>query len=280
RSLLPAEIQQALLRRSEGNPLYAEQFAQLYLERGSAEDMPLPETLQGIVAARLDGLSAEEKAVLQDASVIGKVFWTAALRRDERAADQVLHSLERKGFLTRQRRSSIGSEGEWAFAHMLLRDVTYGQIPRAERAHKHRETAEWIESLGRSEDQAELLAFHWRSARELARASQQDTTELETPTRLALRAAGDRAFSVNAYASRAEELAGAERSPARARVLANIARTRSIAGDRENGLRLAIEALEMAESLRLDELRAHALSTISLVKMYLDDPSGVEDGEK
>ena len=57
RTLLPAEIQQALLERSEGNPLYAEQFAQLYLERGSAEDLPLPETLQGIVAARLDGLS-------------------------------------------------------------------------------------------------------------------------------------------------------------------------------------------------------------------------------
>ena len=362
RSVLPAEIQQALLDRSEGNPLYAEQFAQLYLERGSAEDMPLPETLQGIVAARLDGLSAEEKAVLQDASVIGKVFWTAALRRDEHAADPLLHSLERKGFLTRQRRSSVGSEGEWAFAHMLLRDVAYGQIPRAERAHKHRETAEWIESLGRSEDHAELLAFHWRSARELALASQQDTTELETPTRLALRAAGDRAFSVNAYpaaaayydealalwpddeerprllyqcadalyiatdhraltaleeardallavgdhqtaaeaelsisriwwhrgqrdesaahASRAEELAGAECSPARARVLANIARTRAIAGDREDGLRLAREALEMAQVLGLDELRAHALATISLAKMYLDDPSGVEDGEK
>ncbi len=362
RSVLPAEIQQTLLERSEGNPLYAEQFAQLYLERGSADDMPLPETLQGIVAARLDGLPAEEKALLQDASVVGKVFWTAALRRDERAADPLLHSLERKGFLTRQRRSSVGSEGEWAFAHMLLRDVAYGQIPRAERAHKHREAAEWIESLGRSEDHAELLAFHWRSARELARASQQDTTELETPTRLALRAAGGRAFSVNAYpaaaeyydealalwpddeerprllyqcadalyiatdhraltaleeardallavgdhqtaaeaelsisriwwhrgqrdestahASRAEDLAGSERSPARARVLANIARTRSIAGDRESGLRLAGEALEMAELLRLDELRAHALATISLAKMYLDDPSGVEDGEK
>ncbi|MGI8862456.1 MAG: ATP-binding protein [Gaiellaceae bacterium] len=199
RSLLPAEIQQALLDRSEGNPLYAEQFAQLYLERGTADDMPLPETLQGIVAARLDGLSADEKAVLQDASVIGKVFWTGALRREERDATPLLHSLERKGFLTRQRRSSVESEGEWAFAHMLLRDVAYGQIPRAERAYKHRETAEWIESLGRSEDHAEQLAFHWGSALELARAAGQDATQLATPTRLALRAAGDRAFAVNAY---------------------------------------------------------------------------------
>src|SRR5205823_10221430 len=165
----------------------------------SAEELPLPETLQGIVAARLDGLAAEEKAVLQDASVIGKVFWTAALRRDERAADPVLHSLERKGFLTRQRRSSVGSEGEWAFAHMLLRDVAYGQIPRAARAQKHRQAAEWIESLGRSEDHAELLAHHWSSALELATAAGHDAGDLATPTRLALGAAGDRAFAVNAY---------------------------------------------------------------------------------
>ncbi len=363
RSLLPAEIQQALLERSEGNPLYAEQFAQLYLERGSAEGLPLPETLQGIVAARLDGLSAEEKALLQDAAVIGKVFWTGALRRDEAAVIPLLHSLERKGFLTRQRRSSVESEGEWAFAHMLLRDVAYGQIPRAERAHKHRATAEWIEGLGRSDDHAELLAFHWGSALELAQAAGQDVDNLRTPTRLALRAAGDRAFSVNAYPAaagyysdaialwpeedeerphllyryaealyvayddkalssleeardallavgdretaaeaeiavsrvwwhrgrkdeasahqtRAAELAGSAVSPATARVIANVARTRSIGGDPEEGLRLATEALAMAEALELDELRAHALSTIGMAKGYLGDPTGRRDEER
>jgi len=363
RSVLPAEIQQTLLERAEGNPLYAEQFAQLYLERGSAEDMPLPETLQGIVAARLDGLSAEEKTVLQNASVIGKVFWTGALRRDEREANPLLHSLERKGFLTRQRRSSVESEGEWAFAHMLLRDVAYGQIPRAERAHKHRSTAEWIESLGRSDDHAELLAFHWSSALELAHAAGQDNADLVLPTRLALRAAGDRSFSVNAYPAaatyyaealalwpkedeewpqllyrhadalyvaaderaldaleeardallaagdretaaeaevslsriwwhrgrhddaslhleRAAELAGTEASPATARVIANVARTRSIGGDPEEGLRLAREALATAEALELDELQAHTLSTIGMAKGYLGDPTGRRDEER
>ena len=364
RALLPAEIQQALLERSEGNPLYAEQFAQLYLERGSAEDLPLPETLQGIVAARLDGLSADAKGLLQDASVVGKVFWTGALRRDEREATPLLHALERKGFLTRQRRSSVESEGEWAFAHMLLRDVAYGQIPRADRAHKHRETAEWIESLGRPDDHAELLAFHWSSALELARAAGQNADDLVTPTRLALRAAGDRSFSVNAYPSaaayyedalslwpaeedegrsrllyryadalyvadderalssledardallaagnhetaaeaeisvsriwwnrgrkdetslheaRAVELAGDATSPATARVLASIARGRSIGGDPNQGLRLATEALAMAEALELDELHAHALTTIGLSKGYLGDPTGARDVER
>ena len=84
RAVLPAETQQRLLERSDGNPLYAEQFAQLYLERGAADDLPLPETLQGIIAARVDGLSGDEKGVLQDASVMGKVFWTGATKRRTR----------------------------------------------------------------------------------------------------------------------------------------------------------------------------------------------------
>jgi class 3 adenylate cyclase/tetratricopeptide (TPR) repeat protein len=360
RSLLPAEIQQALLERAEGNPLYAEQFAQLYRERGSAEDLPLPETLQGIVAARLDGLSADAKALLQDAAVVGKVFWSGALRRDARDATPLLHALERKGFLTRQRRSSVESEGEWAFAHMLLRDVAYGQIPRGDRAHKHRATAEWIESLGRPDDHAELLAHHWSSALELARAAGQDTADLVAPTRLALRDAGARASAVNAYpaaatyygealalwpgpdeerprllyrladalyiaaderaeaaleeardallesgdrqtaaeaelslsriwwqrgqnerarvhAKRAEDLAGSEPSLAAARVLAFIARTRTIGGDPREGLRLATEALEMAEALEVEELKAHSLATIGLAKVYLGDPAGAQD---
>ena len=134
--MLPAATQGALLDRAEGNPLYAEQFAQLYLERGSASELQLPETLQGIVAARLDGLAPDEKAALQDAAVIGKVFWAGGLRLDADQSAPLLHSLERKGFLTRQRRSSVEGESEWAFSHMLLRDVAYSQIPRAERARE------------------------------------------------------------------------------------------------------------------------------------------------
>jgi class 3 adenylate cyclase len=350
RALLPAEIQQALLERAEGNPLYAEQFAELYLERGSAEDMPLPETLQGIVAARLDGLSGDAKALLQDAAVIGKVFWTGALRRDEREAGELLHALERKGFLTRQRRSSVESEGEWAFAHMLLRDVAYGQIPRGERAEKHRLVAEWIESLGRPEDHGEMLAHHWRAALELARAAGRDGGDLADRTRLALRGAGDRAFALNAYnaaegyyeealalwpddgerpdllfrrahalhlagddrreaaleeardaliaagnrekageaaaflaraawwrggrdesfsylASAEELVSTAPASAAKARVLATSARQRTLAGEPQEGIRLAEEALDLAERFELAELEAHALTTIGTAKL-------------
>jgi class 3 adenylate cyclase len=198
-----AETQAALLERAGGNPLYAEQFAELYVERGSVDDLELPETLQGIIAARLDGLGAEEKALVLDAAVVGKVFWTASLARDERETTSIFRALERKGFVRRQRRSSVEGETELAFAHALVRDVAYGQIPRADRAQRHRRVAEWIESLGRPEDHAELRAYHWRSALDLARASGSEDAALAQRARLSFRDAGDRAAGLNSHAAAA-----------------------------------------------------------------------------
>ena len=198
-SLLAAESQQALLEQAGGNPLYAEQFVELYTEQGSTDKLALPETLQGIIAARLDGLPQVEKGLLQDAAVVGKVFWASAIGRDTEASRTQLHSLERKGFVRRQRRSSLEGESEFAFAHALVRDVAYGQIARADRAAKHRATAEWLAELGRPEDHAEMLAYHWRSALELVRASGGDDGELAERTRLALRDAGDRAYALNGH---------------------------------------------------------------------------------
>ena len=199
RSVLPADVQQTLLERAGGNPLYAEQFTQLYVERGSAHELPLPESLQGIISARLDGLPTEEKALLHSASIVGKVFWTGALGDVALDSEPVVHSLVRKGFLRRQRRSSVANETELAFAHALVRDVAYGQLPRADRAVKHQVVAGWLESLGRNEDHAEMLAYHWRSALELAGATGGETAELQERTRLALAEAGERAFALNAF---------------------------------------------------------------------------------
>jgi predicted ATPase/class 3 adenylate cyclase len=200
RPLLAADAQQALLERAGGNPLYAEQFVELYTERGSTDELALPETLQGIIAARLDGLPDSEKSLLQDAAVVGKVFWASSIGRDPEAATTSLHALARKGFVRRQRRSSLEGESEFAFAHALVRDVSYGQIPRADRAQRHRVVAEWIDALGRPEDHAEMLAYHWSSALELVRASGGDDDEIVERTRRALRSAGDRAFALNSYA--------------------------------------------------------------------------------
>jgi predicted ATPase/class 3 adenylate cyclase len=201
RRLLPAETQATLLERAGGNPLYAEQFARLYLERGSVDELPLPETVQGLIGARLDALPPEEKELLQDAAVMGKVFWTGALGRDGRTLEALLHALERKEFVRRERRPSVEAESEYVFRHLLVRDVAYGQIPRAARADKHRRVAGWIESLGRPDDHAELLAHHYLAALELARAAHREVDGLAESARAALRAAGERSLALNAFES-------------------------------------------------------------------------------
>jgi class 3 adenylate cyclase/tetratricopeptide (TPR) repeat protein len=207
RAVLPAELQSALLARAGGNPLYAEEFARMAADRPMAdlEAAELPGSVQGIIAARLDGLPSDDKSLLQDAAVVGKTFWLGAVaaigERDPADVQQRLHGLERGRFVRRSRRSSIGGETEYAFLHLLVRDVAYGQIPRGARGEKHRQAADWIGSLGgdRVEDRAELLAHHYRSALEMTRAAGLDAGALERPARLALRAAGDRARGLGAY---------------------------------------------------------------------------------
>ena len=202
--MLDAGQQAGLLARAGGNPLYAEQYLQMLAEQGTGQELPLLESIQGIIGARLDLLEPPEKRLLQDAAVIGKVFWPGAVaalggRADRDELEEYLRGLERKQFVGRDRASSLGGEPQYAFTHVLVRDVAYGQIPRAARARKHAQAAGWIESLGRAEDQAEMLAHHYQSALELGRAASQDTTALAAPARAALHAAGDRAFTLNAF---------------------------------------------------------------------------------
>lgn len=205
RAVIPSSLHAAVLERAQGNPLYAEEFARLMAERGVLDD--LPESVQGIISARLDGLTREEKELLQDAAVVGKVFWSGALagmrERDRAVVDERLHALERREFVRRERRSSVAGETEYAFRHILVRDVAYGQIPRAQRADRHVKAAEWIESLGRPVDHAELLAQHYLAALELARAAGSPAAEYTERARSALRDAGERALSLNAFATAA-----------------------------------------------------------------------------
>jgi tetratricopeptide (TPR) repeat protein len=214
--LLPAELQSRVLVLAEGNPLYAEEYVRMLQDRGflfregrtwrlaEDRDVPLPETVHGMIAARLDALAPAEKELLQNAAVIGKVFWPASLGFvGDLGRDELLHGLERKEFIRRERRSAVAGESQYAFLHALVRDVAYGQIPRATRARKHRRAAEWIESLAsdRSEDRAEMLAHHYVEAIELARAAGIDTDELRDPAIGALGEAVDRATALNGWAA-------------------------------------------------------------------------------
>ena len=220
-AVLPAEMQQTLLRHADGNPLFAEEYIRMLRDRGllrhesgswrlDQADVDVPETVQGIIAARLDALEQTEKAVLQAAAVVGKVFWLGSVAAiagiSPWEAEERLHALERKEFIRRDRRASVGGETEYAVRHVLVRDVAYGQIPRVRRADLHLRAARWIESLGqdRSEDRAEMLAHHYLAALELTRAAGGDTAPLEEPTRLALRDAGSRAYALSALAPAAD----------------------------------------------------------------------------
>ena len=213
-AVLPAETQAVLLARSGGNPLYAQEFVRMLIDRrylrreGSGwrleqdAHLPLPESVQGVIAARLDALPQEEKELVQNASVLGKVIWEGALaavaKLPRPVVEERLHALRRKEFIRSERQSSVAGETQYSFLHQLMRDVAYGQIPRAARAERHRLAAEWLESLpaDRAEDRAEMLAHHYLSALEFGRSAGQDVSALATPARLAFREAGERAFAL------------------------------------------------------------------------------------
>ena len=198
-----------LLARAGGNPLYAEEYMRMLAEPGGNDDLPLPETVQGIIAARLDTLAPEEKALLQDAAVVGKVFWVGALEavgsRPQEEVGEGLLRLERKEFIRRERRSSVAGETAFVFRHVLVRDIAYGQIPRPRRADAHRLAAEWLEGLAgdRAEDLADLIAHHYLSALQFARTAGLALGDLPDRARHALREAGDRALALSAYAAAA-----------------------------------------------------------------------------
>jgi class 3 adenylate cyclase/tetratricopeptide (TPR) repeat protein len=215
-AVLPAEVHAALLERAGGNPLYTEEFIRMLSDRGILKskgrvlrldpdaDIPMPDNVHALIAARLDTLSAERKALLHDASVAGKVFWSGAVSalggRDDREVREGLHELSRKELVRPTRNSSIEGQQEYSFWHALVRDVSYGQIPRAMRAQKHGAIAQWIETIAgdRVADHADVLAYHYETALELARATDSIGDEELLPNlRRFLVVAGDRALPLD-----------------------------------------------------------------------------------
>src|SRR5215218_7639830 len=151
-----------LLGRIGGNPLYAEQVCRMLDDRGllegdggtlrlTAADTVLPDSLQALIAARLDTLAPHLRALLQDAAVVGTVFWPGALLavggRDPERTRADLDELAQRAFIRAARGSSVAGEAEYAFWHNLTREVAYGQLPRAARIARHRAVAAWIERV-------------------------------------------------------------------------------------------------------------------------------------
>jgi class 3 adenylate cyclase/tetratricopeptide (TPR) repeat protein len=293
RAVLPAETQQQLLERAGGNPLYAEEFVRLLADRGElGEGGEVPDSVHALIAARLDTLSPERKALLHDAAVVGKVFWAGALARmgdrDPAEVELALHELARKELLRPARTSSIEGEHEYAFWHVLVRDVSYGQIPRAGRAARHEAAAAWLEEKAgeRAEDIADVLAYHYESALELSEAAglAEEAERLRAQAVRYLGMAGERALPLDADAaerqlSRALDLCP-EGDPARASLLERWAE----AAHQQGRLQEARDALEQAVALHREQgnlvAAGRALTRLSLVRFRLGDPSARDSIEE
>ena len=298
-SVIPTELQTPILERSGGNPLYAEEFVRLLkdkdllVKKGSGwelvegADIPFPDSVQATIAARLDTLTPDHKALLADAAVIGKVFWAGALAAMGEIAEtdvaEAMRELSRKELVRAARRSSMEGEAEYAFWHVLARDVAYAQIPRASRASRHVAAATWIESKApdRLEDLAEVLAYHYTSALELATAAgQADRTELEASALRFLTLAGERALGLDTAAA----LDSFERAlvlthpghPLRPEALMHFGEAAWQSGrlaDASAALEEAITAFRASGSVRPE---ARALGVLGEVLKRLNDPRAGE----
>ena len=246
---LPTDLQALILERSGGNPLFAEELVRLLQDRGLLEsrggritlkagaEVPLPDSIGALIAARLDLLSAERKSLLSDAAVVGRTFWTGAVAavsgREPAVVLAGLMELVAKELVSPVRGSSIEGETEFLFVHALVCDVAYEQLTRADRAAKHAALAKWLEerTAGRTEDLAEILAYHYGTALDMASSCGlfELEDELAEPTTRYLALAGGRAAPLDAAAAaahfaRAEQVADEAARPKRRWLLSRRAR--------------------------------------------------------
>jgi tetratricopeptide (TPR) repeat protein len=180
---LPPELRRRAVAVSDGNPLFTEELVRLFIDRGvvrqtdgrwdhalAIDEIEIPRSIQALLAARLDSLPPEEKRLSQDAAVVGRIFWDRLLAhlagQSPPAVVSLLRNLRQKELVVRREPSTLTDAAEYAFRHVLIRDVAYESLPKLERARKHREVAEWAEErLGdRAQEVVELLAAHYWSA--------------------------------------------------------------------------------------------------------------------
>jgi class 3 adenylate cyclase/tetratricopeptide (TPR) repeat protein len=196
------EVLDLLAERAEGNPLFAEEMVQRLAEEGSSKAAELPDTVQGLLAARLDSLEPLERHLVAHAAVVGRVFWEGALAPVASAEggdlQAALLNLREKDIIVPGEGARLADEQELAFKHVLIRDVAYEMLPKSVRARKHFEVGVFIEQRAgeRWHEVVALLAEHYGRAATLGEEVRLEPDEL-TPLREKalqfLEAAGDAA---------------------------------------------------------------------------------------
>jgi len=180
---LTGAVRDRISSAAEGNPLFVEEMLSVlvddgrlvresgrWLPTGDLTDVTVPPTITALLAARLDRLGPDERAVLEAASVVGKEFFLGVVREllPEGARPGVpalLMSLVRKEFI-RPDRSTLPGEDMFRFRHLLIRDAAYEALPKSTRAGLHERTAGWIEGVAgdRVAEQEEILGYHLERA--------------------------------------------------------------------------------------------------------------------
>ena len=214
---LPAEVRDRILARAEGIPLYAVETVRMLLDRGllvqdgaaysptgQIEALEVPETLHALIAARLDGLSAEERRLLQDAAVLGKTFTKdalGALAGSDVEVEPLLAALVRKEVLGVQADPRSPEYGQYGFLQDLVRHVAYETLSKRERRARHLAAAEHLRTaFAEDEDEVvEVIASHYLAAHEAA-PDADDAAEIRARAQAMLVRAGERAESLAAAA--------------------------------------------------------------------------------
>ncbi len=175
-----AKLQRLLIERTDGNPFYMEALLQMLVDQGvlvtstlpwqlageGLNERQVPTTLVGVLQARLDALLAPQRRALQQASVVGAVFWDDALASLDTRATSELKALCQRELVLPQAQSAFGDAGEFAFRHHLLHEVTYGTVLKRDKREQHHRAALWLEarSTGRGGEFAGLIAEHFERA--------------------------------------------------------------------------------------------------------------------
>jgi class 3 adenylate cyclase len=177
-SELAAPLRELLITRAEGNPLFVEELIATLIDRGilervngdwKARELPasfeVPDSVRAVLAARIDLLGAAEKAALQAASVIGRIFWAGPVYELAEGMAPSFRVLEERDLIRRRSGSTVLGEQEFAIKHALTREVAYESLPKAKRARLHASFAAWLErSRGDRDEHAPLLAHHYAEA--------------------------------------------------------------------------------------------------------------------
>jgi class 3 adenylate cyclase/tetratricopeptide (TPR) repeat protein len=211
---LPDHLIRFVVDRSEGNPLFGEEIVRVLIDRGAIEhvdggwketmmalEIAVPRSIHAVIASRIDALAEDEKSFVQDAAVVGREFWLGAVeqlsRRDRATALATVDRLRAKDVIAPRESTTFSGELEFAFRHVLIRDVAYESLPKSFRADKHVTVARWAEAQAaeRREEIAELLATHFSEAvRYLHELGESVVRDLEREMFRWVRTAGERAL--------------------------------------------------------------------------------------